>query len=241
MNRKQHRKLCNECFEVLSSHGVDIDHGVTRLIELFFATEKHMEFSDFERLARENDWGLEGPAIRKAVRLLVEYGFAVEKTFIDGRIVYEHLHTGEHHDHFYCLRCGKLTEFFSPALEDLQCELALTHHFHPFSHRLQINGLCGECFGQVRNKLIPLSSVLPGAVFRIVETLSTNVRGGLGRGSMRRLAEVGLTNGSRGEVISNQGLMLVVLIGSNRLALRKGQARKVLVSVEEKTTGTAHA
>lgn len=231
MNKRLHRRLCAECFDMLSSHGVKVDEGVIRLIGRFFSLERHMAFADFEELARTENLNLTPGSIRKAIKLLVEYGFAVEKTFTDGRVVYEHLHMGEHHDHCYCLHCGKIVEFFSPALEDLQNETARLHQFHPFSHRLQINGLCDACFGEARRNLVPLSGVLPGGRFRIIEVQSSGGRG-FGQGGMRRLAEIGLVADASGEVVSNHGLMFVVQIGGNRLALRKGQAAKILVTLE---------
>jgi Fe2+ or Zn2+ uptake regulation protein len=44
-----------------------------------------------------------------------------------------------------CQRCGKLIEFYSDKLEQLQDEIAQSYDFMPVSHILEIKGYCYEC------------------------------------------------------------------------------------------------
>lgn len=59
--------------------------------------------------------------------------------------VYEFSWGRSHHDHFICLSCGKIIEFFSQELEDLQDELAQDFDFAPIDHSLKIYGICSDC------------------------------------------------------------------------------------------------
>jgi len=104
---------------------------------------------------------------------------------------------------------------------------------------LQIDGLCGSCFGKARRNLIPLATVEPGGRFRIIE-INTAAGRGFGNGGLRRMAEIGLVADAIGEVVSNHGLMFVIQLGGNRLALRKGQAAKIVVSLEPNSEHTPH-
>lgn len=72
------------------------------------------------KFIRSNNLDISDEVVSSAFNLLVEYGFALEKEFGDCITRYEHLHPGEHHDHFYCLKCGKIIEFYSPVIEELK-------------------------------------------------------------------------------------------------------------------------
>ena len=72
-------------------------------------------------------------------------------------------------------------------------------------------------------KVIPLAMVRPGETVKV-----SSVRAGWGL--LRRLADMGLTSGTRIRVINSQmpGPVLIDLRGS-RLALGRGVAQKILV------------
>jgi Fur family ferric uptake transcriptional regulator len=233
MNKHAHKMLFTQCCQLLEANHVPLDESMLRLMEYFFEADHHITLKECEDFVRREGLALLTPAIAKTLELLVEYGFATEKSFLTGTTYYEHLHLDEHHDHCYCLRCGAIIEFFSPALEEIQKQEAKRHGFHPFSHRLQINGLCDSCFSHSRRKLTPLVMVQPGCSFRIMEIQHGGVLHFPRGGGLRRLAELGLAPNLEGRVISNAGLMFVVQIGGNRLALRRGQAHKIMVQLLE--------
>ena len=58
---------------------------------------------------------------------------------------YEHVYGHEHHEHMICLRCGRVTEFTSGNLEQLQEEACRAQGFAPVRHHLQVFGYCQEC------------------------------------------------------------------------------------------------
>jgi Fur family ferric uptake transcriptional regulator len=221
-----HRRILAECRRCLTVHGVTVDQGVDQILQLFFATDSHVSVDDIERGCRSRGLAVDRSVIEHTMRLLVEYGFATRKQFGDHVARYEHLHPGEHHDHFYCLRCGTIIEFYAPQLEELQATEARIRGFHAFSHRLQIHGLCDRCFGEASETLQPLSAVRRGGAFRIVEIAGREP----GR-CRRRFTDMGLIPDARGEVISNTMGVVVVNLAGNRLALGRGQAEQVRVEL----------
>jgi len=50
-----------------------------------------------------------------------------------------------HHDHMICKNCGLIIEFQNHKIEQLQLEIAKTHHFQITSHLMQLRGLCEKC------------------------------------------------------------------------------------------------
>ncbi|MFH1625867.1 MAG: FeoA domain-containing protein, partial [Pseudomonadota bacterium] len=135
---------------------------------------------------------------------------------------YEHLHLGSHHDHLVCIRCGKILEFYDPEIEALQIELARKKRFHDLQHKMEIYGLCSDCFGK-RDPIIPLTTVSPGERVQI-EAFN-------GGGEMaRRLTDMGLNLGTEVQVINkgNPGPFLIAVRGA-RLGIGRGLANKIMV------------
>jgi Fur family ferric uptake transcriptional regulator len=232
MNAPSHEGILQECFALLEANEVDLDSSARAIVEFFFGADRHVALRDIEDFLRGRGMAVDLEKAQRTMHLLVDYGFASERRFPDGRERYEHLHIGEHHDHLYCLRCGAIIEFTSPELERLQDQLTREHGFHAFSHRLLIRGLCGTCFGGPETREVALAAVQAGGRFRVVRIQED---GGFGWGHGRcgkRLADLGLVAGTEGEVLSNHGLGLMVLqVAGARLALGQGQTRRVVVEL----------
>jgi Fur family ferric uptake transcriptional regulator len=78
----------------------------------------------------------------------VESGLVREHDFGEGFKRYEYLTGPADHEHLICENCGKLIEFTSPEIAELQRDLAKAHDFEPRVHRLEIYGLCEDCRGK---------------------------------------------------------------------------------------------
>lgn len=209
----------------LEINDVQVTGDIREIVSEFFATDEHLTIEQIEQEIGRKKSVVRRQMIEKTMQILVDYGFAARKSF-DGRTVYEHLHLNEHHDHFYCIRCGKILEFYAPRIEQLQLEEAAKKGFHAFNHKLQIYGLCAECFGEQARRVIPLAMVERGGRFRVEEIISRR-NPGVSHG--RRLMDMGIIPGAEGEVISNTSGMSVVCIGGTRIALGRGQSQRVMV------------
>jgi Fe2+ or Zn2+ uptake regulation protein len=77
--------------------------------------------------------------------LLVESGLARKQRLGSRGFLYEHMHSGQQHDHLVCTGCGRVVEFVSPGIAALQAEICRAHGFLPARHTLQIAGLCNRC------------------------------------------------------------------------------------------------
>lgn len=55
-----------------------------------------------------------------------------------------------HHDHMICKRCGLIIEFENDKIEQLQLEIAQTHHFRLTSHLMQLQGICEKCVQEMK-------------------------------------------------------------------------------------------
>ena len=78
--------------------------------------------------------------VYRTVRLFEEAGILERHDFRDGRSRYEEMPT-EHHDHLIDMRSGKVVEFHSDEIEELQREVAKKLGYRLVDHRLELYGV----------------------------------------------------------------------------------------------------
>ena len=179
------------------------------------------------------------PDVEKLVQVLEELcdaGLMRKVITESGKPSYEHVIGHLHHDHLVCLKCGRVQEFYEPAIERLQEEVSRRYRYHLVRHSHTIYGLCPECARKYAHEFtplmhapplegdeIPLSMVPAGKKVRLVA-----VRGGFGL--CRRLAEMGINVGDEFEVVHNAfaGQFVIKLKGT-KLALGQGMVHKMIV------------
>lgn len=115
------------------------------ILETFLSTEEHLTSEDLYRLVSKDDPEIGQTTVYRTLKLLTEAGLAREVRFGDNKTYYEHHYNHEHHDHMICTECGKVIEFFSPAIESLQDQMADNFGFKPTHHSLRLWGVCAEC------------------------------------------------------------------------------------------------
>lgn len=115
------------------------------ILEIFLRTEEHLTSEDLYFLVHREDPTVGHTTVYRTLKLLTEAGLAREVRFGDNKTYYEHHFKHEHHDHMICTECGKVLEFFSPQIEDLQDQMADKFGFRPTHHSLRMWGICADC------------------------------------------------------------------------------------------------
>jgi Fur family transcriptional regulator, ferric uptake regulator len=203
-----------------------------KLIDVFLKTEGHVTLEDFMGLLLAKGFNYDEEFVRLSLNRWVELGFAQKYTFEGQPPRYEHRHLGKHHDHIICTKCGKIFEFQNDELEMLQEKIAAEAGYHMLQHKMEIYGLCSQCLVD-RSDLMPLSSAKAGE-----EVYIRDVTGGSDLRS--RLTSMGFRTGNRLEIINNDGMgKLIVGCGDSRIAIGRGMAEKIIVSLyRQKEVGT---
>lgn len=153
--------------EIFSEHiqKAGLRHTAQRelILEIFLRTEEHLSSEDLYRLVSKEDSSVGHTTVYRTLKLLTEAGLAREVRFGDGKSYYEHHYNHEHHDHMICTECGKVIEFFSPEIENLQETVAAEYGFKLTHHSMRILGLCADC----QNKEKGLQGAASGAQPRV--------------------------------------------------------------------------
>lgn len=196
------------------------------IIEVFLETEEHVSIDQIQQLLKNRGYNYSKEFIQECMEEMVELGFAQSKYFEGRPPLYEHRHLGMHHDHFICTKCGKIVEFKNDDLELLQKRIANQYGFHMLQHKMEIYGICNFCLSE-RKPVMPLAMGKEGERLIVKDILG-------GRGIKEKLVSMGIRIGYETEIISNTGMgRLIVACGHTRLALGRGVANKILVSLKE--------
>lgn len=116
-----------------------------RILNLFETCgERHLTAEDVYRLllAEQIDIGL--ATVYRVLTQFEQAGILTRHHFESGKAVFEMNHGG-HHDHFVCVKCGKVEEFYDPELEKQQEAIATRHGFEIQEHELYLYGTCKNC------------------------------------------------------------------------------------------------
>ena len=100
------------------------------------------ELLDFSKKA---DPTVSKATVYRTLALLKEGGILEEQDFGGGRKVYERAQGRKHHDHFVCVKCGKIIEFENDHIERLQDSEAKKCQFKVVYHSLKLFGFCKNC------------------------------------------------------------------------------------------------
>ena len=115
------------------------------ILEIFLKTEEHLTSEDLYFLVHRKDPSVGHTTVYRTLKLLTEAGLAREVRFGDNKTYYEHHYNHAHHDHMICTECGRVIEFFSQDIENLQDQMADKFGFRPTHHSLRMWGVCSDC------------------------------------------------------------------------------------------------
>ena len=230
---KIHSQEKEQFKELFAQADVDYFEDRYRILEVFLQGEDHITAAELAGRLEKAGHRFSTGFIEDTLQLMCRFGFAQKNRFDNGQDQYEHRHLGDHHDHMICIKCRKIIEFSNDQLEALQLQIASARGFHMLQHRMELYGICDQCFGQRVGRL-PLVAARQGERLMIEEITG-------GSGARMRLITMGLRPGDVVDVITNlnDGQIVVALEGK-RYALGRGLAQKIIVKPfsEDQPVGT---
>jgi len=225
-----HKKLKRQFLSLFHHDGRGVAEDRSFVLDTFLEFDSHVTVGELLQRIEEKGKSLGESFVRESLDLFLRYGIATATHFEGQETRYEHLHLDAHHDHFVCVRCGKIIEFRDPRIEALQLDMAVAHGFYSLRHRMEVYGLCPRCRGR-EEEAVPLSSIPNGGRCRVT-------RFECGPDEERQLVELGLPVGTAVKVIQNAppGPQVVAVQGM-RIGIDCRLVSKIMVSMIEDTSG----
>jgi Fur family ferric uptake transcriptional regulator len=102
---------------------------------------RHLSAEDVHRHLAEDDMDIGLATVYRVLTQFEQAGLLRRHYFDAGHAVFE-LNEGGHHDHLICLQCGKVEEFYDPAIEKRQLKVAEERGFKVVEHALYLYAEC---------------------------------------------------------------------------------------------------
>ncbi|HID10853.1 MAG TPA: transcriptional repressor [Candidatus Latescibacteria bacterium] len=134
-----------ELRQYLRERGLRFTPEREAILEEAVSIHGHFDVSDIFTRLRERGSRISMATVYRTLNLLVEAGLLREIITDEKHKHYEHIYGHTHHDHLFCIRCGKIVNFEEPQIEELQQKVCEREGFEPKYHRLQIMGYCRGC------------------------------------------------------------------------------------------------
>ena len=120
----------------LRKAGLKVTHPRMRILELLERTRpRHMTAEDIYRQLLDHGDEIGLATVYRVLTQFEAAGLVLKHNFEGGHAVYE-LDRSEHHDHMVDIETGKVIEFQSDEIEQLQREIAATHGYEIEEHSL---------------------------------------------------------------------------------------------------------
>ena len=129
----------------LRTSGLKVTTQRAKVLQYFIdSTDKHLSAYDIHKYLLNED---ENISLSTIYRILTQFTAAglLNKLYLDNeKSVFELARDTEHHDHLICTQCGKIIEFHSEIIEQVQEEIAAGYGFEVTGHTHVLYGKCND-------------------------------------------------------------------------------------------------
>ena len=114
------------------------------MVRYIFSRHNHFDAEQLIDDMKHAGLGVSRATVYRTLTKLVDAGL-LRRLELGPRTFYEHDYGYPQHEHLHCVRCGKMIEFQSPAIEAAMREVCRQQQFHASGHTFIIRGTCAEC------------------------------------------------------------------------------------------------
>ena len=145
MANADHKQARERFLDFLANKHLRLTGPRRAIIASVFSTEKHFTADELLKWARRRDKLVSRATVYRTLPLLTESGLVREMDFGKEQKYYDPNYAEHpHHNHLICLDCGKIVEFDSREIEQIENEISRRLGFSAKAHRLQITATCEE-------------------------------------------------------------------------------------------------
>ena len=147
--RAQEPSTPREALQAFTAYLRTGGHTLTRsrrlIAETLIRARGHLAAEDIVERLRRSGTPVSGATVYRTLQLMRASGCFDAHDFDQGRRLYEPMVGRAHHDHLYCITCGRVIEFSEEQIERLQDQIVRRHCFTAVYHSHKIFGYCRRC------------------------------------------------------------------------------------------------
>ena len=136
MNKKN--KDLTEFSEALKNEKLKLTPQRSSIFEEVIYGEKHRECDEIFKSLESKGLNVSRATVYRTLDILSKYDFVRTMDIGDGKVRYESKIDDPHHDHMICVETGKIIEFVSDEIEDIQDQIAEKHGYEIIKHIHQL-------------------------------------------------------------------------------------------------------
>ena len=136
MSRKD--KYLDKFLSALKAEQLKLTSQRIDIFEEVIYGEKHRECDQISKSLEGKGFNISKATIYRTLDILDKYDFVRTMDIGDGKVRYESKIDDPHHDHMICVETGKIIEFVSDEIEDIQDQIAEKHGYKIIKHIHQL-------------------------------------------------------------------------------------------------------
>lgn len=132
-----------KAIDLLKDSGVRITPQRHAILEYLVDSHAHPTADEIYKALEHKFPNMSVATVYNNLRVFKKSGLVQELTYGDSSSRFD-FSTRQHY-HIICSKCGKIVDFFYPALDEVEALAAQMTGFSVDHHRLEVYGLCPEC------------------------------------------------------------------------------------------------
>ncbi len=131
--------------DFMRSRGFKLTRPRRKVVEKLLAVKGHVTADELIEQLRRGGTPVSRATVYRTLSIVSQSGLIDGHDFESGKKLYEPMVGRAHHDHLYCISCGRVIEFTEEGIERLQETVVARHRFTPVYHSHKIFGYCEKC------------------------------------------------------------------------------------------------
>lgn len=142
----EYEQLLVDFKELLKKNNLKFTIQREVILETLYNSDEHLTPESLHQLIQKKHPSLKTgiATVYRTLALLEDSHLVTSLSFGAQGKKYE-LGTKHHHDHLICTKCGEITEFVDPQIEQRQKQITEALGFKMSEHSMQIYGICKNC------------------------------------------------------------------------------------------------
>jgi Fe2+ or Zn2+ uptake regulation protein len=137
--------LVEQAQQAFRRNGMRLTSQRRTILEVLDESESHLDAEAVYHRAKVRDPNISLATVYRTLTALKQIGLVQQRHLTpDGQRGYYEI-TNQQHYHFTCLRCGRVIEFDTPLITQIQQELAERMGVEVIQARLYLQGYCAVC------------------------------------------------------------------------------------------------